>query len=458
METDASLDMYLAIPVEKGLGIYFYEKQTKWERQNWEERFVSFGRRTLIALGTKKLSPKEAPAYIVQYYGAHLERIESPPEALLPLVSYSWAQAWEELEGSHVGFLNDVNRSWRTAEQADHLAINSGQQPSHIGTCIRCAMCYASIHSLAANIPPTLLQSLVEKGIWSPDQGLAYARQVSNPQQRAEALTSLFSHLPDSLLHEALEIAWRIEKRSARVETLVRLIPHLKLERLKGDMLHQVLQATEDIKNEFSKAKALKELSPYLSGRLLQKALQIAHAIEDPFSRTEALGGLAPFLPDEWKVKVWNDSLQSAHLIEDKSDQMESLIELISHLPAPLKTKGAEEALHIAEEALHIVQRVEDKIDQIEALAELLPSLPDQLKEREVEKALPVVKSIKRKFDRMEALVKFLPSLPAQLKEQEVEEALQAVRTMKRRNHRVEGFRKLIPYLSENHKEKILHE
>ncbi len=54
----------------------------------------------------------------------------------------------------------------------------------------------ASLNSLAANLPVELVIALVKKNVWTPEQGLAYVLQSSNPEQKANLLTKLANCLP----------------------------------------------------------------------------------------------------------------------------------------------------------------------------------------------------------------------------------------------------------------------
>jgi len=73
------------------LANYFLEERlSAAERQAVEERFLAWGHTTLVALNEGKLRPEAASSYIVQYYGAHLERAGSGLEELLGLVSDGW--------------------------------------------------------------------------------------------------------------------------------------------------------------------------------------------------------------------------------------------------------------------------------------------------------------------------------------------------------------------------------
>src|SRR5205807_807862 len=76
------------------------------------------------------------------------------------------------------GYLNDLLLAWSAAERDDEEAIVGGSVALYVGTEVRFVLCQASINSLAINISPPLLTALVKHGVWTPVQGLAYARQV----------------------------------------------------------------------------------------------------------------------------------------------------------------------------------------------------------------------------------------------------------------------------------------
>jgi hypothetical protein len=152
----------------------------------------------------------------VQYYAAHVERTGQGPGKLLPLVSDSWRRAWEALEGSEAGFLNDVARAWRAASGANEAQVKRGELAGYLGEEVRCALCRASVQSLAGNVPPALLKGAVEQGQRTAVQGLAYTRQMVDPKQRTEALAALAPHLSEPLLVQALEAARAIKDEGYR--------------------------------------------------------------------------------------------------------------------------------------------------------------------------------------------------------------------------------------------------
>lgn len=83
-----------------------------------------------------------------------------------------WCQACEQL-GQTAGFLEDVNLAWTLAEQNQNIGLQC-----------RYALMLSSFNSLAKNISKKLLIELIQYGLWSPGQGVAYARQIPDPKKR----------------------------------------------------------------------------------------------------------------------------------------------------------------------------------------------------------------------------------------------------------------------------------
>jgi hypothetical protein len=136
-----------------------------------------------------------------------------------------WYKAREQL-GQTAGYLEDVRSAWRFAEE-----LAESESPAALGFQCCYALITASLNSLAESIPPTLLEALVSRQVWSQAEGLAYAQRVPDPIQRAEALgrliPSLSAPLRDEALRGALAAAREIANRDDQARALARLRPHL---------------------------------------------------------------------------------------------------------------------------------------------------------------------------------------------------------------------------------------
>ena len=417
------------------LGEYFHGGLTGAERLVWEQRFLNWGKQTLARLEAGTLAPEETPIYVVQYYGAHLERQGGLAEPLFALVSDGWRWAWEALEGAYAGFLTDVERAWRAAGVVNGAEATKGCLVPHLGVEVHSALCRASVNSLAANIPPVLLAALVKQGVWTPAQGLAYARQVPEPGQRAEALTGLAPHLLEAecaeALREALAAAWAMESEWRQAEALAGLAPRLA----ELGHLQKALATTRAIQRSDHRAKALAGLAPYLPQPLLEEALAAARAIRDKYWRARALAGLAPYLP---KALLWK-ALVAARAIGDERWRARAL--------AGLAPRLAE--LGHPQEALAVARAIESEWRRAEALAGLSPHLPEAERVEVLGEALVTAQAIRDEDNRAEALAGLAFYLIESEREQVLEEALAAARAIRRSDHRAKALAGLAPRLAE---------
>jgi len=186
---------------------HFYEQLSELERRTWTARFLDWGRRTLVALNSRQLSQQKASHYLIQYFGAHLERSGVGSDHMFALVSNGWRLAWLAYEGAYTGYLNDVRRAWRALDTADAERAQDGRPPEHLGHIAQCALCLASVRSLAANIRPRLVKALVEGSLWTAAQALAFLKQTPSTEHRAVGLALIAPRLPEALLEEAVELS-----------------------------------------------------------------------------------------------------------------------------------------------------------------------------------------------------------------------------------------------------------
>ncbi len=339
---------------------YFWGKLTGPERARLEGRFLDWGRRTLADLRAERLAPKETPPYLVRYYRAHLERACAPLDDWRALVQIpAWAQAWEALEGGFGGYLGDVEAVWKTAEAENHRAAESNAPLPALGLEIRCALIEASIHSLAANLPPELPALLVQHGHWTPRQALTYLRQMPDEGQRAEALEALAPRLPPDLLPEALAAAREIQNEFDRARALTALAERLP------EVLPAALAAAREIQNEFDRARALTALAERLP-EVLPAALAAAREIRDEGPRAFALAALAPHLPPD----LLPAALAAAREIQSEYARARALTALATHLPPDLLP-----------EALAAAREIQSEYARALALTALAPHLPEVLSE-----------------------------------------------------------------------------
>jgi hypothetical protein len=417
------------------LGAFFYEHLAKGDRQATESRFLAWGEETLGALKEGRLEPERSSPYVVQYYGAHLERAGCRVEALLALVSDGWRRSWQALEGTYAGFLNDVERAWQAAGRVNGAQIQTSGSAPFLGAEVRCALCRASVNSLAQNIQPALLKALVVNSVWTPIQGLAYARRIPKPFQRAEALAGLAPYLPELMrseaVRQALEEARAIADSGERARALADLALHLP-ESLREEALGQMLEAVQAIADSDDRARALADLTVRLPEPLRRQALEAVRAIKYSELQTETVVGLAPHLPEP----LLRQTLEAVQAIADSADRARALSGLAPHLPEPL-----------LRQARCVARTIESPYFRELALMGLVPHLPEPLRDEALGQALEVAQAIKDSDVRAQALA--LVSLAPHLSEPLLRQALEAAQAIERSDDRAQALVSLAPHLSE---------
>ncbi|MBR8833341.1 MAG: hypothetical protein DSM106950_04680 [Stigonema ocellatum SAG 48.90 = DSM 106950] len=252
--------------------------------------------------------------YIHQHLVWHLEKAEQVEEIhnLLAEESATGGNGWYEAcdrFGQTANFVTDVARAWQLAEDS----CTETTLPQVIGLQGRYALIIASLNSLAANLPVELLIALVKESEWTPEQGLAYVLQSSNPEQKANLLSQLANYLPPKLKELALS---------------------------------KVLAAAKQIQSEEYRAYALRALADKLPPELLSDALAAAKQIQDESYRAKALSALADKLPE-----VLSDALAAAKQIQSESYRADALIRLADKLPPDLLPEALAAAREIQSES-----------------------------------------------------------------------------------------------------------
>ncbi|MEL6988311.1 MAG: NB-ARC domain-containing protein, partial [Bacteroidota bacterium] len=142
-------------------------------------------------LDDKKWHRVKDDGYIVDHLTWHMEKAEciNLVHDLLreehELGKNAWHSKCESL-GKTTIFVGDVARAWKLAEV--EYEINPTRA---IGLQYRYALITSSLKTIAGNTPPELISLLVEKKVWTFQQGLAYSQQIQSLPQKAKALSKL---------------------------------------------------------------------------------------------------------------------------------------------------------------------------------------------------------------------------------------------------------------------------
>ena len=153
------------------------------------------GKEVVRKLHDDKIDHKEVPAYLVQYFGAHLDRDEIDLSDNMLLVHRKWCDAWEAFDGTNADFLKDVARAKQKARELNRRYISDGNPSPHLGKEIKCQLVEASIRGLTANIPEELPVQLLTAGIWTANQLLTYIEQLVKLRKKARLIITAMPHL-----------------------------------------------------------------------------------------------------------------------------------------------------------------------------------------------------------------------------------------------------------------------
>ena len=93
----------------------------------------------------------------------------------------------------------------------------------------------------------------------------------------------------------------------------------------------EALEITRQIKDEYSRSRALSAMAKHLSETLLPEALEMTRQIKDKYSRSRALSAMAEHLPE-----LWLEALEITRQIKDESARSMALSNMAQYLPEVL--------------------------------------------------------------------------------------------------------------------------
>jgi hypothetical protein len=278
----------------------------------------------------------------------------APPEAL-PASRHrnAWYEAKDAL-GDAPGYREDVRRAWRIASDSVAAAARSGAQLP-IGRELRCALLTVSMSSLDRQLPGGLVRALVERGLWTETNALAWAGQAGDrlvallpvlgrearadvvrqllarvePGQEATVVHDVAEYLTEEQVHAALAAAPGYPELPIKSAVFAALASRLgalgrteaalsiTMEQVGGSLLgtrvlgelapqlgedqaRDVLAAARGWVDVGQRHDAFAAVYPRLAqlGHVAE-ALEAAAEIESPFTRGEMLARLAPALDVE---------------------------------------------------------------------------------------------------------------------------------------------------------------
>lgn len=237
--------------------------------------------------------------YALRHMAAHLANAERW-EDLHELVAegkgnhQEWAEARHKIDGSYLGYLEDLRLAWTNARRlTPPKTLETGRQ-------IRYALIESSIRTLAAAMPVELLVALAKYQPygWSQHHVLDYVQQLSDPRQQARILAELMPHLNTECQIRVINTIEQYDE-TLMIESLLSLARYLP------PSLHtRILSRVSKIEDEMTVARVITELVPLLPSDFCMRALKIAGALQNPRIRAMALGALATGLKANQKQTI----------------------------------------------------------------------------------------------------------------------------------------------------------
>jgi len=374
-----------------------------------------------------------------------------------------------EILGQTAGYIDDVNRAWMSSTFLDFA-----KRQNIIADEFRYALINASLVSLAQKIQPALLSALVVKEVWTPSQALAYAFQVKDENQLAEAIEELSFLIPVPLLHQSSIVANRISQEFAKGRALSAISTALvKTGSAEG------VDLIKTIVNEKYRDQALANAIPFLLiGNSLALADKLAKRIKSRRYQAEALIAKIPFSNENELVGIYKQISDTLSSLLPRNGLTDNYIDLGIYWVIKLASAGKiKDALFVSEhtikhpfvstlayiEILPYVQSGIEREKTIENILNLLNNVNGEYAKAELKgKLIPYLDSVERKETVLsflndikhwagiysKALVARSKNFPEKKRMQELVKALDSVQRIKWPYPRARSVASLAPNLS----------
>jgi len=370
--------------------------------------------------------------YIYDYLTWHMEKAGCDTEihALLCEETESKKNAWYEKReylGQTAGFIEDIARAWRLAENQSKNNSNKCEIIPSISLEIRYALIITSINSLSANISPSLIAALAENHIWHPIQGLSYSRQIPSKKQKFHALALITPKLPDSIkglaLSETLEIAKSFDDINEKVKALICIAPEFS-EYKKEEILDEAFETIKRTKNINGNVVALAlMISEANSKNMLEELLKLSRKIENLYFKTILLTEIAFKLSRIQKNDILSEARQTANEIYSKDYHAKALIRIANKLEGSFRNELLDEAKNVAKD-------IPIKKDFANVMIDIAFELSDSHKSKMISELLNLVREFDDEGYKAELLLKIAMKFDNPLKEEILKETTNVARNI----------------------------
>ncbi|MEM9542205.1 MAG: hypothetical protein AAGA60_22270 [Cyanobacteria bacterium P01_E01_bin.42] len=304
-----------------------------------------------------------------------------------------WYIACERAERGTEGFLRDVVRAWRLAED-----LFEEEPRCAIALQVRYALITASINSLVKDIPGKLIVALIEQKIWHPMQGCYWLKQPLDSEEnvgvKIEAWVTVSPYLPPSLLPkilaDVLAIACQLDRLYLKKEVITQQVINI-VSLAPEDLAPKVLDAIANFRDERLQAQLIHRLIPLLPESSFSRTLEIVPQLLDEERRVSIFGRLLARIPRS----LLSRALDAARQFPNDFEKARAFQELVKRFPECLI------------EALDVASCIRDESERADALSLLTERFPIVFSE-----ALEATRQVRDESKRAEILTRLSCRFP----------------------------------------------
>lgn len=345
--------------------------------------------------------------YSLLYLATHLYALrgqETARQELYALICKPFMQEKQVRTGSHRSFAENV---------ALAIEVASGEIAPNLLQVIRCSVIYATLGSMATNIPPEALTVLVQRGLVS--RSLSVAGLMQDPEKQSQAYLligeALFAQQQVeeaySVLRQALKTIEEIGDKQKQVEILSRAVKAFITigdQERASTVANQALEIADSLFRRKDKVKTLAELAQKLAQLgLVDQAVNAALAIGNQQDKAQSLKIITGTLAQIGKFDL---ALTAAETIKEPWSRATALVEVARVLARKGQMSRAQE---IAQRAAVVTDEIPTWVPYVNALsavAQLFMQLEmSDLGERTLNQALQGIESLDNTRNQVEALV-----------------------------------------------------
>ena len=342
----------------------------------------------------------------------------------------AWYEA-KQNKGNLQSYLNDINSALLFTE-IEYLGEDSLHNARNLELLMHYSLIISSINSISTKISPDFLNIAIVNKYFDPLQGLAYAHQVPEKNQRAEMLIAIAPHLSEDLRRKILEEALSLINELYNPKLSIKILPHIQ-ESAREPICNEILSISQTIENEFELSSLLTELIPYLKDDQLIALLKVVqNKLQNIDFRTDVLEQIASYANE----KLLEEVVIVAGNVRNEYEWPGILSRIAPYLSE-----------HLTKKTLQKSKDMENELNKVQAISVLIPYLSTELQKTSIEYALETARAIKWEWIRSLALATLIPNLNDELRSRVLSETLETVWQVQNKSNRTRTLLKITPYL-----------